>query len=190
MRHDSISTVTQALNTAEPSSLTTEGVYEHLDRVVGHKTSKTITLSASNTTASENIFQITETVQVFRLYAEITDASTLANLTAASFDLWDSTAAVQLTAAGGVLSGMGTGTYIFKSGLAANNFDVNNNVAGAVTEQTYEGSDIYSRVLLTQKTGADTYIRFTYTTTDTPINAQLKVYVEYHAVDDGTLVAV
>jgi len=180
----------EQLNKSMTTGAEVDSVHHYLERTIGEPTTKTITLSANNTTASENIFQITGSVQIYRIYGEITDATTLANLTAASFDLYDSTAAVQMTAAGGVLSGMGVGTNFFKSGLAANNFDINNNAAGAITEQTYEGSDVFSRCIVTQKTGANTYIRFTYTTTDTPINAQIKFYVEYFGLDgSGTLVA-
>lgn len=179
-----------ALNTAHSSALVDDSVFETLHRAIGHKTEKTITLSANNTTASVNIFQITGTIHIYRLYAEVIDATTLANCTAASFDLWDSTSAVQITAASGVLSGVPVGTYILKSGLAANAFDVNSAQSGSLTEQTYEGSDIFSRVIVTQKTAADTFIRFTYTTTDAPINAQLNVYIEYRELNGGTLVKV
>ena len=183
--------VVQAMNTDLPENEATGSPHDYFHRLTGDTTSKVITLSASNTTASENIFQITGTVQVYRLYAEVTDATTLANLTAGSFDLFPTGgAAIQISAAGGVLSGVPTGTFIFKEGLAANAFIVNSATNGAVAEQTYEGSDVFSRFIVTQKTATDTFIRFTYTTTDTPINATLDVTCEYHPLDGGTLVAV
>jgi hypothetical protein len=176
---------TELMNTPEDNS-----IHNHLNRLSGKIISKTITLDANNTTASENIFQITDTIHIYRMWAEVTDATTLANCTAASFDLYDSTAAVQITAASGVLSGVSANTYIMKTGLQANAFDVNDASAGSLTEQTYEGSDVFSRFIVTQKNGADTFIRFTYTTTDAPINATLDVYCEYRELDGGTLVAV
>jgi hypothetical protein len=172
-----------------PSGEQADSVHDYLERTIGEKTNKTITLSANNTTASENIFQITGDIQIYRMWACVTDATTLANCTSASFDLYDSTAAVQITAATGVLSGVPVNTLVAKTGLAANAFVVNSATAGSLIEQTYEGSDVFSRFIVTQKNSANTYIRFTYTTTDAPINTQLKVYVEYHSLNGGTLVA-
>ena len=182
---------TAAMNLAVPeTNVENDSIHEYIHRVVGDRATKVITLDANNTTASVNIFQITGTIQIYRLYAEVTNTSTLTNCTAASFDLWDSTSAVQISAATGVLSGVAVGTYIIKDGLAANAFAVNDATAGSITEQTYEGSDVFSRFIVTQKTGANTYIRFTYTTTDAPIDAALTVYIEFHPLDGGTLVAV
>jgi hypothetical protein len=179
-----------AANTAMEETPQEHSVHELLDRAIGNKIEKVITLDANNTTASVNIFQVTGTAHIYRLYAEVVDATTLVNCTAASFDLWDSTAAVQITAASGVLSGVAEESYVLKTGLAANAFAVNDATAGALSEQTYEGSDVISRFIITQKNGADTFIRFTYTTTDAPINAQLKVYCEYRCLDGGNCVAV
>jgi len=167
-----------------------DSVHDYLHRNSGHLTEKVITLSANNTTASENIFQITGCVEIFRLYGEVTDATTLANCTAASFDLYDSTSAVQISAATGVLSGVAVGSCIFKSGLAANVFEVADATNGALVEQTYEGSTPFNGFMAVQKTGANTYIRFTYSTTDAPINAQITVRIEWRGLDGGELEAV
>lgn len=167
----------------------TNSLHDHVLRTTGHVTSKTITLSANNTTASENIFQITGTVQVFRLYAEVVDATTLTNCTAASFDLYPTGgAAAQITAASGVLSGVGVGSYITKQALKASAFNVADNSAAVVNEAAVNRT--FTGFVATQKTGTDTFIRFTYTTTDAPINAQIKVYIEYRGLGTGTLVAV
>jgi hypothetical protein len=184
--------ILQAMNTNIEDGFTiqTDSVHDYFHRTVGEGANKTITLSANNTTASENIFQITGDIQIYRMWACVTDATTLANCTSASFDLYDGTAAVQISAATGVLSGVAVNTLIAKTGLAANAFDISNAVAGALIEQTYEGADVFSRFVLSQKNSTATYIRFTYSTTDAPINAQLKVYVEYNPLNGGTLVAV
>ncbi len=41
-----------------------------------------------------------------------------------------------------------------------------------------------------QKLGVDTFLRFNYTTTDAPINAQLKVDIEFADIDSGEYTAV
>ena len=162
----------------------------YVKRIHGTILSKQITLSANNTTASVNIFQLTGTVKIRRLYAFITEKTTLANLTVGSFDLYDSTAVVQLTKADGVLSGCAVGTFIVKSEKNDMTWAKADNVAGAIVEPTYEGSELFSYFTITQKTGANTYVRFTYTTTDAPINAKITVYAEYIPLGGGTLEAV
>jgi len=185
-------TVISALNTQGPGTadIVDDSPYDHLHRGFGEIDEKDITLSANNTTASVNLFQITNSVQIYRIWGEVTRATTLANLTAGSFDLYDSTAAVQISAATGVLSGASVGTIFAKTGLAANAFDVNDATAGSVIEQTYEGSDVFNSFIVTQKNGADTFVRFTYTTTDAPIDADIMFYVEFRTLDGGTLTAV
>jgi hypothetical protein len=160
-------------------------------RASGFTVYKTITLSANNTTASVNVFSLTGSVKVRKIYGFITTAATLANLTVASFDLYDSTAVVQITAAGGALSGMAVGTFFAKCDKNDADFVVSNNVAGAIMEPIYEGSELFSMFALTKKTGANTYLRFTYTTTDAPIAATLTIFAEYYPLDStGVLAAV
>jgi hypothetical protein len=165
-------------------------VHDFLERTAGKQISKVITLSASEATASVNIFQITGTVYIERLFAIVTTATTLVNCTAASFDLFPTAgAAVQISAATGVLSGVAVGTVITKTGLAADIFTVSDSVGAVVTEQGWAGSDVFNGFLVTQKIGVNTYVRFTYTTTDAPINAQLTVYAEYRGIGGGELIA-
>lgn len=179
----------QVLNTALPASPVPNSINSITRREGGLIASKVITLSANNTTASVNAFQLTGQVLLKRIYGVITTKTTLANLTAASFDLYDSTAVVQITAAGGALSGMAIGTFFGKIGLLAANFAVANNAAGAVSEPAAVG-EYFSECVLNQKTAANTYVRFTYTTTDAPIAATLTLYAEYVPIGASTLVAV
>lgn len=180
----------EALNTAAPSPITNESVYWHMEETSGSQVSKASTLSANNTTASNNLFQLTGTVEVVRLYAVVTDTSTLANCTNVHFDLWDSTAAVDITKSGpgSVLSGLAVGTFMVKDAVKTTAVAVADNVAGAITEGST--SKIFEEFFITQKTGANTYMRLTYATTDAPINAQITVYCDYIAVGSGTLTAV
>jgi len=183
----------KTLNKPMDASPEVDSVHEKLDSAVGSQVTKVITLSASNTTASENIFQITGTVEITSLHGGIADTTVLTNLTAAHFDLYDSTAAVDITRNQGVLSGLAVGTFFVKDGAVANDFSVCDNVAGAICEPA-SGNRAFAPFLLTQKTGANTFVRFTYTTTDAPINAQLRIEIRYIAHHDGnaegTLVAV
>lgn len=175
----------------EPMTLPTQdnSVHDFHERSAGKKISTVITLDANNTTASEQIFQITGSVYIMKLYAIVTDATTLTNCTAASFDLFPTGgAAVQISAATGVLSGVALGTIVTKSGLASDVFDVADAVGAVVSEQGWAGSEVFNMFLITQKVSTDTFIRFTYTTTDAPINAQLTVYCEYRTIAGSTLV--
>lgn len=161
-----------------------------LMRASGYHADKTITLSANNTTAQENIFQITGTIEIVKIRAEIVDATTLVNCTAVSLQLYDSTVAVQLTSAGGsVISAFPVGSMLVKIGKAATAITVTSAAAGAITESTID-KKTYDQFLVTQKTGADTFVRFQYTTIDAPINAQLEWHCEWRPINGGTLVAV
>jgi len=179
-----------ALNGVIPAQPVVNSPYSIIRRAGGLLASKVITLSANNTTASVNIFQLTGSVKIKKLFAFITTKTTLANLTVGSFDLYDSTAVVQLTKADGVLSGCAIGTLVAKIDDNAVTWGINNNVTGCVMENAaYQ--DLFSMCTVTQKTAANTYVRFTYTTTDAPIAATMTVYCEYIPLEpNSTLVAV
>ncbi len=154
-----------------------------------HIVTKTITLNINNGTQSLNCFQVVGTVRIARLYAEITDATTLTNCTAAFFELDDGAAQQAITLNNGVLSGMAVGTFVAKTATAGNTMSIANNATGVVIEPVAD-KRAFNRFFITQKIGVNTYIRFTYTSTDTPANAQIKVWAEYRAMNSGTLVSV
>lgn len=179
----------QTLDTAIPSSPVTNSVNSIVRRSGGLLVSKALVLSANNTTASMNAFQLTGSVAVKKLWAEITAKTTLGNLTGGSFDLYDSTAAIQLTANDGVLSGCAVGTIVAKHGLAAVTWGKLDNAAGSSLEGAAAGP-VWCETILTQKTGANTYLRLTYTTSDEPIACTVTVYCSYVPLGAGSLVAV
>jgi hypothetical protein len=165
--------------------------YMHL--TAGETVSKEITLAGNAGPESVNIFKLTGTVEIISIHGFITDATTLANLTGAHLELWDSTAAIDLTKNDGVLSGMGVGTLLAKNATASTTIAIADNSVGAFTE----GATVtraYADFFLTQKAGADTYVRFTYATTDAPIDAKIYWHAQYrpeeHNDVQGTLVAV
>jgi len=189
MRTSALAQVLQAFEAAlgNPSNL--NSVHDHLERAGGHIISNEITLSANAGAGTNNIFQVTKTVKVFRLFAFITDATVLANLTAGQFTLWDGAADDAITKNDGVLSGMAVDTFMAKNALKTVTMAIANNVNGAVTEQAAD-KKAFQSFFATQKTGQNTYIRWKYTTTDAPINAKLLVLAEYKGLNGGTLVAV
>lgn len=178
------------LNTAAPASKTVESVYDHLELAIGSLVNKTITLNVNNNTQSLNCFQLTGTVEVLRLYGEITTTGTFTNCTNVFFELYDSTAFRDITksGAGAVLSGMAVGTFIVKNAAKGTALVVANNATGIVTEGST--AKIFEQFFLTQKISANTYIRFTYTSSDAPIAATITVYCDYIAFGSGTLVVV
>jgi len=182
--------VTQGLNTTHPSAVTSDSAYWHLEQTVGNLVTKVSTLSASNTTASNNLFQVTGTVEITRLYAELTTATTFTNCTNVHFDLYDSAAAVDITKSGpgATLSALAVGTFMVKNAINTTALAIADNVAGVVTEGSV--TKIFDQFFITQKTGANTYMRLTYTTTDAPIDAVITIYADYIPIGAGTLVAV
>jgi hypothetical protein len=186
----SIETVRYALDTAfDPTTVTENSVNDYVHRGRGHIVSKEITLSVNNGTQSLNVFQLTGTCEVMRLYAFVTDATTFTNCTAAFFELDDGAAQVAITKNDGVLSGMAVGTYMAKNALNTVTMAIANNATGVVTEQAAD-KRAFQTFIITQKTGQNTYVRFTYTSTDTPVDAKITVYAEYQNAAGGTLVAV
>lgn len=155
-----------------------------LRRTNGSIATKSVTMNANNTTANVNCFQITGTVQLLRIYGILTAKTTLANCTATYFDLFDSTVAVAITKNDGVLSGMAVGTSMLKLANNLTTAVILDNAAGAYSDLPF------APCLVQQKTGANTYIRFNYTTTDAPANAVITVYVEYRLFGNATLTAV
>jgi hypothetical protein len=167
------------------SDMLEDGIDHAIFHAAGVTALKEITLSANNATASENVFQITGSVKLLSIYGVITDTTTLVNLTAGYLELYDGVNHPDITLDGVVLSGLAVDTAMFKTGLAAAALNLADNVGCAVSESAAD-KKIFSECILTQKTGTNTYIRFTYTTTDTPINAKIFWHVRYKGLDNGT----
>jgi len=175
--------VLDALDDAMPS-VTTDSPNDHLRRIAGRLVSKALTMNVNNGTQSVNAFQVTGTVLIKKLYGFLTNAATLTNCTAAHFELDDGAAQVDLTKNDGVLSALPVGTFVCKNDLAAATMGIADCTNGALTEANAD-KEGFKEFLVTQKTGQNTYIRFTYTSTDAPAAAVLTVYCEY-VVLDGT----
>ncbi len=176
-----------ALNVALPASPALTSVHDYLDRVAGDLVTKQITLNANNTTASINLFLVTGAVQIFRLYAQITTKTTLANCTATYFNLYDGTARLAITKNNGVLSGVAVGSIFAKAGAASTTMVVGDATVGALTESAT--GDPFYPFNAVAKAGVATNIALTYSTTDAPINAVVTVYCEYRPINGGSLAA-
>lgn len=170
------------------SSETPEGA---IIRTGGKHTTKTITLSANNTNANVNVFQLTGSVLVLSIHGEVIDNSTMNNLTGIYFDLWDGTNSVDITksAGGATMSGFNIGAFFIRDASSASILTVVNNDQTRITEAA-SGPQIRTDWLATQKAATNTYIRFNYATTDTPIDAQLKIDIVWVDIDNGAIASV
>lgn len=172
--------------TGDGSEDTPEGA---IIRAGGKHATKTITLNANNTSAAVNVFQITGAVNVSSLHGSVTLATTLTNCTDVYFDLWDGTTSVPLTkSTTAALSGAGVGSFFIKTDVAATALTTLLNSQCRISEVA--GNKVSQSFDAVQKLSTDTFIRFRYTTTDAPINAQLKVDCEWADIDSGSLTAV
>lgn len=173
--------------TGSASDNTAEGA---LIRSGGKRATKTITLNANNTSASVNVFIITGAVKCLSLHGAITVKTTLTNCTAVYFDLWDGTTSVPITkTTGAAMSGYNVGAFFIKDTDVATALTIMNNDQGRMNEAVVGGKENAPFIALA-KTATNTYIRFNYTTTDAPINAQVKIDCEWQDIDTGTLTAV
>jgi hypothetical protein len=180
-------------NQALPTTgVTLLSVHDYLRDSTGWIAEKEITLAGNAGPESVNIYQLTGSVEIASIYGTISEVTTLANLTGGHLELWDGTAAVDITKNDGVLSGMAIGTILAKNAAASVTIGINDNSAGALLEGSL--AKAYAPFFITQKTGVATYIRWTYTTTDAPIAAKIVWGCRYRprAYDGvlGTLTAV
>lgn len=135
-----------------------------------------------------NVFEFTGSITIVDQWAEITRVGTLTNLTTMYADIWDGTAATLLTdnTPGASLSGAQVGAFFTKSASSSSAYTVHD-----ATQADMFESGLFTRVgypfTITAKAGVTNYIRFHYTTTDNPVDFDMKIYFEYILMDGGTL---
>jgi len=141
--------------------------------------------------ASINLFQITGTVELMRIYGVVTDVTNIADLTLPHLALWDSAADVLLSAAAGPdCSGVPLGSSLIKTDAAANALALLNATNGAIYES--DKKEIPTPTVLQQKTGGvDTFTRFKFTSAG-GLNCKIKWFSEWRHMcgDSGNVVAV
>lgn len=162
-----------------------------LERGEGFHLDVESTLSANNTSQTINIAQVTSSVQIIGIFGQITSATTLTNATGAYLDLWDGTNSVDITNSSGGASfgGFAVDAVLYKGQAASQVLDTIQNDQARVTEPSADKKQ-FQPFIITQKTGTNTYLRFTYTTTDAPIDAEIEWHIFYKHLNGGTLTAV
>ncbi len=147
---------------------------------------KELAISAASGSHNVNVFKVTGSVRILEQYAEITEITTLTNLTALYSTLYDSSASVDLTADGAVLSGLPVGTMFTKDKAATEEYTVCSAAAGCVNE-TASDKKVGKPFTVTAKTGADTFIRMNFSTTDDPVSFKMLLVFEWEPIDGGGL---
>ena len=156
-----------------PSAIVMNSPYCDLHRAAGALATATKDVNGTGGAASTNLFQVTGNVEIRALYGVFTDVTETTSITAASFDLRDDGATVQLTsAAGTALTGAGLGSIFAKEALAATAVTFNNSTAARFSESAFQRAFVGG--LITQKAATNTYIRFTCTT-----NATTNVTIQF-----------
>jgi hypothetical protein len=136
-----------------------------------------------------NVFEFTGTVMIIDQWAEITRVGTLTNLTNMYATIYDGTNTVNLTLDGASLSGAPVGSFFTKDKIASSAYTVNLADECRMLE-TQDVKKAGRPFIVTAKNGATNYIRFHYTTTDNPVDFDMKIFFEYRVMNGGTLTLV
>ncbi len=118
---------------------------------------KSLTLDGS---ASQNLFQVTGTVEILYIYGTV-ETALAADVTGAVLEFYDSAAAVDITKTAGApdISSLPTGSYLAKISAATAILNATTSANGAIVENI---GNIFSLFTLIQKTAsADCFIRLT-----------------------------
>jgi hypothetical protein len=176
LRHTFVDT--GSMNTPEGAIIRTGGkIFE-----------KTITLSASNATDVIDICEFTGVIEILGLTAEVMTVNTLNNCTNVHFLVSDGTTDIVLTKATGAnISGFNSGSFLIKEGNASVELSVADSNTITMIEGTTGGKARTPFILVANK-GASNFIQFKYTTTDTPIDAELKVIITWADINSGVLI--
>ncbi len=153
--------------------------------------SKSLTFTGNNTTVNTAIFKITGTIELRALYGIVTTVIGV-NHTASAFRINDQTSQIYLTASAGTdISAAPVGSMIIKNVLVATAITLKSSSAGAILEPTTVNQDIFSPIMLVQKTGGvETDIEYHYATTDQPTTGAMIIYAGFIPVSvDGNLTA-
>jgi hypothetical protein len=149
---------------------------------------KNLTLNANNTTVSTNLFEVTGIVKIQYLYGYINTVLS-SNITAAYWDLYDGSTAVELTDnAGTVLSAAPVGSLILKESAATDPLVYYASTTPYLSESS--GYKDPRTEFIVGSSAATTYIRFTYTTTDTPASGVIHFHVKWSDLSDNSYVTV
>ena len=151
-------------------------------------TEKSITLTATSETLVVDLFTLTGSVLIHKIWAEVTTIIG-ANHTNGFLRL-DAAAATPITLDGAALSGLAVGTMMIKEGLVAVVLTVLDNATQDFEEPAAAGDPAFQPFIVTKKTAVATHIDYSYATTDAPTSGALKWKVQWEPLsDDGALAA-
>jgi hypothetical protein len=179
------------LNGARTTGITMNSPYDHLTHRKGIKVQKVGHTLNGNGAQLDNIFAITGAVEVVALWAECTEATNATTCTTTYFDLYDSTAAVEITDNGGTdLSAITVGSIISKISIATSALVKMGNAVGFIVDGVAASGTVFCPFIAVKKSGAATYIRFCFTgDADTDIDMTFNVrYVPIST--DGSIASV
>lgn len=180
------------LNTARPTVANTVATspYDMMGRASGFLVSKSLLCDGSGAQL-DNIFTLIGRCEVLRLYGVATAVGNATTFGTTYFDLWDGTAALEITDNGGTnLAGIAVGGFVCKDLVATSPLSFKSVAAGTFTDGGGAGYfTTFCPFRVGKKSGATTTIRFCFTG-DGSTSVTMKFYVEYFPLtDDGAITA-
>ena len=156
-----------------------------LVRTAGYEIDKVAEITGTGSVVA-NVLKLTGSVIVISQWAEIMAITTLTNLTNVYATLYDGINSVDLTADGLTLSSAVVGSFFTKDKVAAEAYSANIADECRMLE-TIDVKKAGRPFIITQKNGVDTFIRFHFTTTDSPVLFTMRIAFEYIPFNGGIL---
>ena len=152
----------------------------------GHEVfmSKTVRVTGTGALAA-NILQVFGSVRIIEQFAVLKSITSLINATNVYADAYDGTNTELLTSDGAVLSGVSVGSLFTKDKDNTNIYSVSDASQVRVNEVLAD-KNVGKPFTVTQKNGADTFIRFHLTTTDTPVDFMMEVVFIFERHGSGS----
>jgi 2-methylaconitate cis-trans-isomerase PrpF len=142
-------------------------------------------ITGNNNTYNIPVFKVTGAIRVLDQYAIITETTNITNLTNVHSDLWDGSVSENLTLDGVTLSAAPVGTLFTKDQDVSKAYTVLLADQGRVNEITAT-KELGKPFLVIQKSGADTFIRFNYTT-NTVLDFKMELFFIYQELNNSAL---
>lgn len=173
-----IAAVINVLNRALPDSVALNSPNYLLRTRGGITISKTLNLSG-NGAQNDNVFQVAGCDECFEILFHVVTATNATTLSGLKFELWDGTAATDITGAVDA-SGVVAGAMVYKRGLLAQAAVLINADVGRVAEAAANKIS-FEPFFLMQKTGVNTYVRIAYTgDADTDVDVLVDIRYRPH----------
>ena len=180
-----IDAVQNPLHEVIPNDCTNNSACDMLKRESGFVIEKDTHITGTGAVTA-NVLQLTGTCLILNQWAEILTITTKTNMTNVYATLWDGTTSTDLTADGLTLSTAPVGSFFTKDKVSTETYSAN--IADQARSLETLGDKKAGRpFIVTQKNGADTFIRFHFTTTDAPLDMTMKIYFEYLPMNGGGL---